>query len=898
MLRYYKLNRALLSALIAVLLLGSLAATAGAQARKIKVLLSTGDWKTQPWYQDVVMKTKDGKPSIYRGRYIIQEVEKAAPGRFEFTDVPNYIAQEYIDPAYLSQFDVMLLGDIMPHFPLAWQKAVNRFVSDGGGLIYCANHKWGVGVKHRGEPLEDCLPSLWPTPDEKGHYSSQTGDVNFLPLVSAASHPAIQGLDWPSAPPLHYNFNAPVRKEATVLLTSPAITARTWLISPTYPVAKPQPGKPPPEMPLPAIGNLSQWKETRFDRSGRLDLLADRAYVEWVGVWALTYVKSQAARTATILANGDDTAIVYLNGRRVVNQDGNPSSNTNGKVQLRAGWNTVLLRCDQYTGGWSFDFDIQDERGRTLRDLIFAPAPSDSFKPPLLEHKPVLSAWDYGKGRAMFSTAIFSNDESSERFGNEWKDFGRFYAQVFAWLGEHSRNTKTALRDASAEVNVTVNFTKPLNPVSPGIFSIHGNEGITGEALTNYMALNPRGTFYRHGVDYERDRPDGAGVDSFNYAAAKADIDNVDKSFAEARSLGVEMIAGFHGITYGSPQWLWQDNPWEKCNDRQAAEVAKMFAAVVEHVNHGKKGDASYRPNLKYVELGNEPTLDDTNLAGYAKIAAAVGRRIHRDYPGVKLVVYCQGLDWRYVEQLIDAVGPYVDAFSLHPYGWTSDVLFPHLQRIEDYYTAKVGRPVELMITEWDFWIQGRQKFDYMMRRNFSAVQLPHLTCALHYRLWQYNEPIYLFGVLWAGWGLGEGKKGQPMHDAYDAFWIWKDFRGCRVESTIKLVGNEPSEKLLPHLHVDASRSDAALNTVLYYDWAYGGTGFKDYARGLNYPKVKANLRLMLPPGFQGKKLTIAQAGGEGFSDLATGITIAGGQRQYIGVIQLAPLTGISVTVK
>ena len=70
----------------------------------------------------------------------------------------------------------------------------------------------------------------------------------------------------------------------------------------------------------------------------------------------------------------------------------------------------------------------------------------------------------------------------------------------------------------------------------------------------------------------------------------------------------------------------------------------------------------------------------------------------------------------------------------------------------------------------------------------------------LHYRLWQYNEPIYFFGVLWAGYFPAGAKRGEPMHDAYDAFWAWKDFRGRRVQSNAELADKRVSEKLLEHL--------------------------------------------------------------------------------------------------
>ncbi|MCY3021597.1 MAG: hypothetical protein NTW87_21495 [Planctomycetota bacterium] len=866
-------------------------------AGKIKVLLCTGDWKSQQWYQEVVMRTKDGKPSIYRGRYIIQEVEKAAPGRFEFTDVPNYIGQEYLSPDYLSQFDVVLLGDIMPHFPIAWQGAVNEFVKNGGGLLYCANHKWSTGVKHRGEPFEDCQPSTWPSPDANGHIEANTGDVSFQPVVSAADHAVIKGLDWASAPPLNYAYNMPARKDAAVLLTSPAVATRTWLISPTYAVPKPEAGQAAPELPPPDTKDLATWKRINSNRSGQMDLTKNVGQLDWVGVWSLIHVKSPDARKATIVATGDDSALVYLNGERVRNRDGKPSNNTNGEADLRVGWNTILLRCDQYTGWWGFSFNIQDEKGRTLTDLVYAPEPSDDFKPVVLEPKPILTAWDYGKGRAISSAAIFANDESSEKFGAEWKDFGKYYAQVFGWLGEHSQNKKTVLKDATAEVNVTVDFTKPLNKISPGLFSIHGNEGIEGVALTNYMSLNPKGAFYRFGVDYESQAPDGADVNTFNWGATKKEQERIDKGIAEARRYGVEPIAGFHGITYNCPQWLWKDNWWGKCSDKQAAEVAKMFAAVIEHVNKGKKGDNSYELNLKYVELGNEPDLDESCIDGYMKMVKAISERIRRDYPGVKLIVYCPYRP-RFIHQFIDTVGADFDALSFHPYGWTLDVLFPFLQSVEDYYVQKVGRHVELMITEWDFWIEGRQKFDYMVRRNYRAVAVPDLVCALHYRLWQYGEPIYLFGVLHCDWGVGKGKAGTPMHDAYDAFWIWKDFRGERVESRKTLAGNDVSEKLLHHVHADASTGDGRFNAVLYYDWAYGGTGYKDFARGLAYPKVKVNLKLQLPEALMGKKLTLSEATGQGFSDLKKDVPIPDGQKEYTDSIEMAPLTAVSVTVK
>src|ERR1700682_2908832 len=78
----------------------------GAQAaQKTRVLFVGGDWKAQlPNYQ--------GKTPL-RGFFVRQEVEKAAPGRFEFTLWTSYEFLQYGDSASLRKFDVLVVGDVM-----------------------------------------------------------------------------------------------------------------------------------------------------------------------------------------------------------------------------------------------------------------------------------------------------------------------------------------------------------------------------------------------------------------------------------------------------------------------------------------------------------------------------------------------------------------------------------------------------------------------------------------------------------------------------------------------------------------------------------------------------------------------------------------------------------------
>ena len=186
-------------------------------------------------------------------------------------------------------------------------------------------------------------------------------------------------------------------------------------------------------------------------------------------------------------------------------------------------------------------------------------------------------------------------------------------------------------------VAASIDYARPLNKFSPGLFSIHGNEGITGEALKNYLAINPRGAFYRFGVWAEpvldpKDKDKGTVLE-WNWTKFDNGYQALDKALAEAKSYGCEPLGLCHAIPYGQPRWLWKEHGWYNATDKEAAMLADMFAAFLEHANHGKKGDRTYQPNLKYVEIGNEPGIDATSMAGYVKCVQAVCTRVTATFP-------------------------------------------------------------------------------------------------------------------------------------------------------------------------------------------------------------------------------------------------------------------------
>ncbi len=900
-----------------------LACQALAAQKPIQVLATTGDWKDQPWYQNLWMRDKQGNPQIFRGRYIQQKVEAAAPGRFAFTHIPNYIAQQYLDADYLSQFDVLLIGDIMVHLSDQFQTAVRDFVKNGGGLVYCANPKWGIGMKVKGQPFEEALPTAWPKANEWGEFENWVDVESFAPDLLSRRHAIVKGLDWASAPPLGRAVNMPAKKGATVLLATPRVTVLPWQVIGPWPNPDGTGGwdvayEPERKVDLAAAYKVEgqkeplKWQRVKARGTGVLDLNKLFTPNDNVLAYAVVYVKSPDARKVLCSGYADDGMKVWINAKQLPG-DPKKAGAWPGKAEseLTRGWNELLLKVVEKTGWWGVKLEFLTPDGKPMSDLAYSykPAAMKAGEQEHVEPAPILTAWDFGKGRAVFSASIFANDEQSEKFAQGWQDFGRYYAQLFEWVGANSKNKRATLRDAQAQVAATVDFTKPLNAIAPGIFSIHGNEGIKDAALENYMALNPKGAISRgypdataiEGVpkgdrwESENDNDDPNVTDT-----AKINTKAIDGYIAECKAYGTEPILCCHGNQYGGPKWLWKDgHTLSNATDRDAAEVVEMVAAFLEHANRGHKGSPTYELNVKYVDLGNEPELDHKSLAGWVRIVRAVGQRVHRDYPGVLVGSYCP-YQMRYIRQLLDEAGGEIDWLSFHPYGWTASEFYRFTDEIQAYARSKGLKGLKLMITEWDFWIQGREKFDYMMTRWFASVPREDLLGTIHYRLWQYVEPIYMFGVLWVGWGPKDvvGAKGTPIHDAYDAFWIWRDFRGRRVATAKALASPDASSRLLDHLHLDASQSDGKLNALLYYGWAYDGTGYKDYAKGVNYPIVKVNLKLTLPPSTAARKLTISKATGEGFEVIAKDVAVPAGAKEHVQAIEVAPLTAYSITVE
>lgn len=112
----------------------------------------------------------------------------------------------------------------------------------------------------------------------------------------------------------------------------------------------------------------ANWKQARSE-NGTFDLNAIVGGKQNAAVHACVYLFSETDRKVQLLAGSDDGIRVVVNGKVVhmnpaargltVDSDHIPD------VELKKGWNTVLLMISQASGGWGFCLRVMDETGKS-----------------------------------------------------------------------------------------------------------------------------------------------------------------------------------------------------------------------------------------------------------------------------------------------------------------------------------------------------------------------------------------------------------------------------------------------------------------------------------------------------------------------------------------------------
>lgn len=122
-------------------------------------------------------------------------------------------------------------------------------------------------------------------------------------------------------------------------------------------------------------GQTARWKPAFNQASGFVDLSPLFQPNNNVVSYATIYVKSPSGRLAIVSAGSDDGIKGWINGKVVVSDNASRGAAPNqdeAPVNLRAGWNQVLLKITQSGYGWGFYFDLLDAKHQPMNDLVYA----------------------------------------------------------------------------------------------------------------------------------------------------------------------------------------------------------------------------------------------------------------------------------------------------------------------------------------------------------------------------------------------------------------------------------------------------------------------------------------------------------------------------------------------
>jgi len=120
-------------------------------------------------------------------------------------------------------------------------------------------------------------------------------------------------------------------------------------------------------------GKTAGWKRAAGLSADMIDLYALLQPNTNVCAYAVTYIKSPTAQKAIISAGSDDGVKMWINGKMVLASDahrGAAPGQEKVPVDLKEGWNEVLLKITQGDGGWGFYFDLLRTDGQPMPDIV------------------------------------------------------------------------------------------------------------------------------------------------------------------------------------------------------------------------------------------------------------------------------------------------------------------------------------------------------------------------------------------------------------------------------------------------------------------------------------------------------------------------------------------------
>lgn len=125
-------------------------------------------------------------------------------------------------------------------------------------------------------------------------------------------------------------------------------------------------------------GKTLHWRPVTIDPTGLVALEKQLNPHDNAAAYALVYVKSPDARKAIMSVGSDDGVKAWINGKQVIATNTSRAATPDqdeASVDLKAGWNEVLLKITQGGGEWGYYFDLLDPQKKPMTDLVYGPKP-------------------------------------------------------------------------------------------------------------------------------------------------------------------------------------------------------------------------------------------------------------------------------------------------------------------------------------------------------------------------------------------------------------------------------------------------------------------------------------------------------------------------------------------
>jgi len=119
-----------------------------------------------------------------------------------------------------------------------------------------------------------------------------------------------------------------------------------------------------------------RWQSASVDATGYLDFLEHLSPTDWVCAYACCKVVSPKTGPAQIRLGTNDTATVWLNGRKILSKNSERTAAPDSdiiSVRLEKGKNTVLIKVCNTEYNWGLFLRITDDWGDSLKGLTFRP---------------------------------------------------------------------------------------------------------------------------------------------------------------------------------------------------------------------------------------------------------------------------------------------------------------------------------------------------------------------------------------------------------------------------------------------------------------------------------------------------------------------------------------------